>query len=110
MSGLSAESLQSSMLDAVGGALGKGGQHISKFARAEFKLLAHSIVEIQTLVLAGELTRTEAKSLMRQHKYATTAILSGIRGMTFLVAEQTVNSAIRAIKGVVNSAVGFALL
>ena len=105
-----ARSLQTAMVKAVSDVLSKGGTHISSFAKAEFKLLAQSLIEIQSLLAQGELTKAEAKSLMRQHKNATTAVLAGIRGMSLLIAEQAVNGALKAVKQTVNHAAEFALL
>ncbi len=83
---------------------------IKDFATIELKLLAQSLIEIQSLAASGRISRGEAKSLMRQHKNATIAVLSGIEGMTLLAAERAVNAAIAAIRQALNSAAGFAII
>ena len=76
----------------------------------ELKLLAQSIIEIQSLAVQGKISKAESRSLMRQHKNTTTAVLAGIEGMSLLLAEQAVNAAINAVKGAVNTATGFTIL
>jgi hypothetical protein len=41
---------------------------------------------------------------------ASRAVIASLEGMTLIAAEQAVNAALAAIKGVVNSALGFALI
>lgn len=102
--------LKSGMIEGVKGVLKDGWPQVKGFATMELKLLAQSVIEIQSLAVRGKISKAESRSLMRQHKNTTIAVLAGIEGMSLLLAEQAVNAAINAVKGAVNTAAGFAIL
>lgn len=110
MPNLSLEDIKDSMITGFKGVASQAWPTVKDFATSELKLLAQSLIEIQALAAAGGISKAEAKSLIRQHKNATIAVMSGIEGMTLLTAEQAVNGAIRAIRQAVNSAAGFAIV
>lgn len=110
MPNLTLGNLKAPMIESFKGVIGEGWPKVKDFAATELKLLAQSLVEIQKLAVAGKIKKAEAKSLMRQHRNTTIAVMAGIEGMTLLVAEQAVNAALGAVRDVVNTAAGFRIL
>ena len=109
MADLKLGALKSSMIEGVKGVVKDGWPQVKVFATTGLKLLAQPMIEIQALAVAGKITKAEARSLMRQHKNSTTAVLAGIQGMSLLLAEQAVNAALKAVRDAVNSAAGFVI-
>jgi hypothetical protein len=101
---------KASMIVGVKNVIKDGWPQVKNFAEVEMKLLAQSIIEINSLAVSKKISKAEARSLMRQHKNATTAVLAGIEGMSILLAEQAVNAALSAIRDAVNTAAGFKIV
>lgn len=110
MADLNLEQLKAGMITGFKSVALQAWPTVKDFATFELKLLAQSLIEIQSLAVSGRISKAEARSLIRQHKNATIAVISGIEGMTLLTAEQAVNAAIRAIKQALNTAAGFAIV
>lgn len=102
--------LKSGMIEGFSSVVKDGWPKIKDFASAELKLLAQSLIEIKALQATGQISKSEARSLVRQHKNATAAVMAGIEGMSTLMAEQAVNAALKMIKDAVNTAAGFRLV
>jgi hypothetical protein len=98
------------MIEGFKGVVKDGWPQVKDFASVELKLLGQSLIEIEALAATGKIKKSEAKSLVRQHKNATIAVMAGIEGMSLLLAEQAVNAALKVAKDALNTAAGFVLL
>ncbi len=102
--------LLQAMSTAAAGVLQSKWPAVKSFATTEFQKIAQTIASIGAQVASGEITTDQAAILLDMQQNASRAVLASIEGMTLIAAEQAVNAALAAIKGVVNSAVGFVLI
>ena len=102
--------LASQMLAAAAGPLKAGGPKVLSYEQTEFTKIAQEIASIEAQSLAGSVTQDEASLLLDMQKQATRAVLAGVEGMSLILAEQAINAALQAIKGIVNSVVHFTLI
>lgn len=107
MSSLNVSQLTAKMIASVKETTSDGWPAVEQYARAELKILAQSLVQIVELRANGNVSKAEARSLFRQHKNTAVAVFASIAGMTLLLAEQTVNNALKVVKDAVNAAAGF---
>lgn len=98
------------MFAAAKESLGSDWKHARGLARPEFKRLARVFVDIGKMAASGEITRSEAKSLIRIHRNATLMVLLTVQGLGILAVENAVNSAVGAVRDTVNTAAGINLL
>jgi hypothetical protein len=110
MPGLDIATLLESMGTAAAGVLQSKWPAVRSFATTEFQKIAQTITSIGAQVASGEITTDEAAILLDMQQNASRAVIASLEGMTLIAAEQAVNAALAAIKGVVNSALGFALI
>lgn len=110
MPAINVPQITNAMISAVKGVVGEGWPEVQAFAKAELKILAQSLAQIAVLRASDQITKSEAKSLLRQHKNTTVAVVAGIKGMSLLLAEQAVNKALKAVRDIINTSVGFPLI
>ena len=99
-----------SMSTAAAGVLQNKWPGIQSFATAEFEKIAQTVVSIGEGVAAGTITQDQAPILLDMQKNASQAVLAALQGMSIIAAEQAVNAAIGAVKGAINTFVGFPLV
>ena len=107
---LNASVLATNMLNAAKGVLAEKWPEIKDYAETETKKLAESLVMIEKLKLAREISNEQAKLHLDIQKNATRTVLLAIEGLGILAVEQALNAAFAAVKDTVNTAVTFALL
>lgn len=98
------------MLTAAAGPLKAGGQTVLSYAQTEFPKIAQTIVSIGDQVATGAISQQEASLLLDMQANATRAVLAAAEGMSLIAAEEAINAALSAIKGVVNATLHFALI
>jgi|SRR5688572_10836476 len=100
----------SSMLGAAKATLGAKWPKVKDFAEAEFEKLARTLAQIETLKVTGQITEAEASVLLQMQKNTARAVMLTLEGMSLLLVEQAINSALAMVRDTVNGAVGFALI
>jgi len=98
------------MATAAAGVLGSKWPGVRSFATTEFQKIAQTVASIGTQVASGEISTDQAAILLDMQENASRAVLASLEGMTLIAAEQAINAALAAVKGVVNTFVGFALI
>jgi len=83
---------------------------IKDYAEAEAKKMAESLVMIEKLVLAGQITEEQAKLHFQIQRNATRMVLLTIEGLGIIAVEQAINAALDVLKDTVNTALDFTLL
>ena len=110
MAQLSAAAIASTMVGAAKASLGKSWKQVKDFAPSELKKLAETLVQIGKLSVLGRITPGEASVLLDMQKNTARTVLLTIQGMGLIAAEMAINAALGAVRGLVNGALGFALL
>ncbi len=98
------------MLNAARETLQEKWPLVASTARERFQDLAQVLINIEQDKLSGDLTEDEAKELMEMHQNAVKTALEEIKGIGKLLAEAVINAVLRAVRDIVNSAVGWTLV
>jgi len=104
------EKLGKDMFEAAFGVLKARAPKIKILAEGEFKKIAQTMLTIEAELAAGEITRDEAALLVEMQKSATRSVLLMSEGMSLIVAERAINSALDVGRAAVNTATGVKLL
>jgi hypothetical protein len=94
------------MLSAATSSLGKDWSKVRVYAEPELKRLAKTLVDIGKQSVSGEITKGEAKALLKIHRNATQNVLLAAEGMSILAVEKAVNAAMAAVKAPITAAFG----
>lgn len=100
------DSLFAEAKDVAGDAWGE----IRSFVKIEFKGLAKQIKEIGKAVARGEIKQRTARALLKMARNNLISTLAATTTLVFAAAEKIINAALKAIKELVNGALGFALI
>ena len=98
--------LWSQMIAAASTSLGDDWPKVKSFAESELKRLARTLVDIGELAASGEISRAEAKALIKIHRNTTQTVLLAAEGMSILAVEKAVNAALAVVKETVTSTFG----
>lgn len=85
-------------------------QDISNAALVEFRALAQRLVLIVQLHARGEITVAMARRHLRTARFHVIATIAMLTVMVEATAERVVNAALTAVRDVINTAAGFALI
>lgn len=107
---LKVSSLVKDMLAAAKGEVAEKWPDVKIYAAAEARKLAQTLVMIQQLRVAGQITQKQAEILLDMQKQTSRVVLLTIEGLSLLAAEAAVNAAVKAIRDTVNDAVGWRLV
>ena len=107
---LKVSGLSKDMLLAFKGSIEESWPDIKDYAETETKKLAHSIVSIEKMKLAGTIDKDTAKALLEINKNSMKMVLLTIEGFGIITVEKAINSALKVVKDTVNSAIGFVLI
>ena len=77
---------------------------------SSLKEIAQNMITIKELTDAGAITQEQAKLKMSLQKNAFQTMLLTEKGMGLLIVEDALNSALNAVRKVVNTSVGFLLI
>ena len=82
------------------------------YAVPELEKIAQQIATIETALasIPPQLTQAGAKTLLEMQVQASVGVIVAATELTLLAVQTAINQIMSAIKGVVNGAVGFALL
>jgi hypothetical protein len=98
------------MFVAAFGVLKERAPKMRTIVEAEFKKVAQTLVLVEAELVAGEISREEAALLIDMQKSATRSVLLMSQGLSLLVAEQAINTALDVVRAAVNTAAGVKVL
>jgi hypothetical protein len=112
MPNLKATELLTSMAGAAKTSLAEKWPAIRHLATSSFKALAQNLVDIEKMSLppSPAISKAQAKLLIQMQKNTIKMVLLSVEGLGLLAAEAAINAAMDAIRTVVNTAIGFALV
>lgn len=83
---------------------------VRDIASSSIRDIASNLVDIQQMLKDGVITKEQASLKISLQRNAFRTMLLTEKGIGLLVAEEAVNSALKAARDTVNKAIGFALL
>jgi hypothetical protein len=83
---------------------------IRSYADTEFRKLAQTLELILKEQATGQISNQEAAILLDMQKQATRGVLTAVQGLGAVAAEEAIDAALGAVKGVVNGALGWTLI
>lgn len=83
---------------------------IKNYAESEFKKLGETVLMIQKAKRAGEIDKEDARILMEMQKNAMRSVMLTAEGLGILAVEKAINAALRAVRDMVNTAVGWKVI
>jgi hypothetical protein len=107
---LNASQLGKDILSAFRGVFTKKWPEIKEYGEAEAKKLAHSLIMIEALRVAGKINEKQAGLHLQIQKNATRTVFLTLEGLGVLAVEEAINAALGVVKQTVNTAVGFVLI
>ncbi len=107
---LSVSNLFPPMFAAAKDIAGGAWAEIRATIKIEFKAVAKRIKEIGKAIANGEITASTAKLLIKMVRNNVISAIALVTNQVLITAEKLVNAALKVIKGVVNTAIGFAVL
>lgn len=110
MAKLNVTQLAADMASAIKNELSAKWPDIKIYAEAETKKLAQSIKMIEALRISGKITDEQAVLHIEIQKNSTRMTLLTLEDMGLIAVENAINAAFTAVRGAVNTAIGFALL
>ena len=75
-------------------------------AEDQFKILTQVAMSVEARKATGQMSDTNARFLMAQHKMATQNVLYSIEGQTNILIEQVVNAALDILRTALRTATG----
>jgi hypothetical protein len=109
---LQVDQLVTAMTGAAQGLPATVWSNIQTFAVPEFQKIATQIVSIETgmLQIPPAFTQDGAKALLDLQLRASIGIIVAMTTLTLLAVQNAINQVVAALKGVVNTAIGFTLV
>lgn len=98
------------MVEAAKGVFADKWPQTQEYAESEARIFTERFATIAKLRLEGKITERRAKLHVEFQKDAWETVLLAVEGLSQLLVEEALNAALDAVKDVVNTAVGFALL
>ena len=107
---LNIDQLVKQMQSAALGVFKENVPSVKRYVETEFKKLGDTILMIEKAKLAGEIDEQEARTLIDMQKNAMRSVMLTVEGLGIVMVEKAINAALRIVKDVVNSGIGFKLL
>lgn len=102
--------LASQMLSAALPKLTEGGSKVEEFAKIEFTKIAKRSVEIADEFTSGNLTIEDANELVNMQIRSTKIVFLTIDGLTTVTVEAAINAALGVVNSVINTTLKFTLI
>jgi hypothetical protein len=96
--------------NAMLGVLNKGGTALLQYVQSEAAKFAQSIETIGQLYAQKLIDQPEASAQITLQQNASQTVLTSAEGIGVVLAGQAINAGLNAVAGIVNKAIGFALL
>lgn len=110
MAELSLDNLLGSMVQAAKEQLGNDWANVASYAADQMKLISLTIIAISTLQKEGQLTEEQGKADLAIAKNTAEMALITDAGLTKLMAQKAIASALDAVKDLVDDVLDFPLL
>ena len=110
MAQLDTNKLLNDMFNAIKQSLGDKLPAIESLAKTELKKIAQNLVDIEQMKVDGILSQEKAKLQIEFQKNVLKTILLTEEGLGLLAVEAAIKAALDVVRGVVNRALGFAIL
>ncbi len=110
MSNLDVQKIGGMMSQAFLGSLGKNVPSVAAYAKTEFSHIASWMRTLAEQTSSGAVSQEQAKLLLNMQVLAVRNVFLTIEGLGLLAVERAINAAIDNVRGIVNRAIGFALL
>lgn len=110
MANIDAQALFTDMFQAAKLAAGEGWDDIRATVKIEFKAVAKRIKEIAKAYAADQINKQTARLLMKMVRNNVVSALALTTNLVLITAEKIVNAALKVVKEVVNTAIGFVLV
>lgn len=107
---INANEVVAQMLKAAKQVFAEKWPETQRYAESEITLFTERFIDIEKLRMSGEITEARAKSHIEFQKQSWQTVLLAIQGMSLLLVEEAITAALNAVKEMINTAVGFALL
>jgi hypothetical protein len=107
---LDTKDLVGPILNAIKPIVGKEWGVVEDYAKTEGDKMAQTLAKIAELYAAKKINEQQAQALLDMQKQSMQAVLLTIEGIGLITAQNSINAALGAVKGVVNKAIGFSLL
>ncbi len=83
---------------------------VKPLAELQFKSIIYNLEQIAELKLQGKITEEQARLHLTIQKESIRTILLSFEGIGIVTAEEAINSALSAVKTIVNKAIGWKIL
>lgn len=110
MSTLDFSKLVNDMIGAAKTQLADKWPAVESLATSSIQTLAQSLVDIEDMSLKGSISKEQAGLLLDLQKNTAKMVLISVEVVGIVAAEQAINAAIKVVKDVVNSTIGFGLI
>jgi vacuolar-type H+-ATPase subunit E/Vma4 len=110
MATIDTEDIAKKMVAAAMGVFKEKWPEVQNFAESEAKKFAQNMAEIALWKATSEITEEQAQALSRLHQRSMKMVFTALEGISLAMAEKAINAAIDAIRSVVNTAIGWAIL
>lgn len=77
------------------------------FAESESVKFLSNIAEVAAMKASGDISEEQARALLRLHERSMKMVLCAVEGISLVLVERAVNEMIRAIRDMVNKAIGW---
>ena len=83
---------------------------VRNFAESETKKFAQSMAEIEVWKGLNQITEEQAQALSRLHQRSMKMVFTALEGISLAMAEKAINAALDVVRGIINTAIGWAVV
>jgi len=107
---LDIDTLAQTMLSAAQQVVGQQWPSVRAYFESETQMYAQRIASVAAMWADGLISESRAKDHLALQNQAWETTLLAVQGLSQLMVEASLNAALQAVRDMVNTAVGFALL
>ena len=83
---------------------------VEHYAEVELNKLAHAVISVKKMQLAGTISQQQAKLYFDMQKNTAETVMLTATGLTEIAIQNAVNAALTAVKTTINTALGWSLV
>lgn len=110
MASINLTALLDEMLTAFKASVKSAWPQVEHYAEVELNKLAHAAVNVEKMQLAGTINNQQAKIYFEMQKNTAETVMITATGLSEIVIQNAINSALSAVKVTINNALGWSLL
>ena len=110
MTKINIEELLKEMVKTTSNVLKDKWPDVRTYAEMEFQKLGETIIHIQKMKNAGEITEERARLHIDIQKHAMRTVMLTVEGLGIIAVEEAINAALNVVRDTVNTAIGWRLL